>query len=93
MKDYNNSITIYAKKSINGGRAFVKYNTAKKVYYFGNTASTAVSDHHSGVLINDVKLKELKEVIRQLESLDYKEFIPAWGNSKDVYKDIERAGL
>jgi hypothetical protein len=92
-ENYRACTTIYSKPLYNGGRNFLKYNSITKKYVYGNTASTAVSDHSSGILINGVNSRELKDVIRSLENLGYKKHEIKWNTGKDTYETIRKAGL
>jgi hypothetical protein len=89
MENYENQISVIAKPSYYGGRLFIKYNTKTKVYYMGNTASTAVSES-AGVKINNVTQKELKNTLRQLHILGYTGLT---GNGNSIYETSEKAGL
>lgn len=92
LANYKASTSVIAQSGYYGGRMFVKYNSRTKRYYSGNTASTAVSEGNSAIIINDVRNKDLKDLIRQLKNLGYKEFTPNW-KLKDTYGDINRKGL
>ena len=93
MEDYKKSTSVIAKSGfIVDGQMFVKYNTRTKRFYTGNTASTAVSEGHSAVIINGVTNREVKDVVRQLQNLGYKAFVPNW-KLKDTYGDISKKGL
>ena len=93
MENYKNSTSVIAKSGVYGGRVFVKYNSKTKQYYRGNTASTAVSENNSGVIINGVLNKEIDNVIRELKNLGYKEYKNNWNSKVDTYKQISKAGL
>ena len=93
MENYKNSTSVIARPSIYGGRMFVKYNSKTKKFYTGNTASTAVSENHSAIIINGVLNRELKDTMRQLKNLGYTEYRNNWGKNVDTYKQIHKAGL
>jgi len=62
------------------------------MYYWGNTASTAVSE--GGIItVNGVTQKELKNVIRGLDNAGYTEYINDWSKESDTYHNIKEAGL
>ena len=91
MDNYLNTTSIIAKKGINGGCEFIKYNLIKKLYYTGNTASTAIDYNNSGIRVYGVLNKELKTLKTQLDNLGYTEYNAKWSTSP--YKDIKQAGL
>jgi hypothetical protein len=68
MENYKNQVSVIAKPSYYGGRHFIKYNTATKLYYIGNTASTAVSES-AGVQINGTLMRE---IYSQMQERQYK---------------------
>lgn len=91
--NYKNCTTVYSKQLYTGGRNFLKYNHNTMKYTTGNTASTAVSDHNSGVLINDVTSKELKNITASLDNLGYTRHDVKWNTGKDTYESIKEVGL
>lgn len=93
MDNYKTSTSVIAKSGYYGGRVFIKYNSKTKRFYVGNTASTAVSENHAAIQINNVRNKDVKDVARQLLNLGYTEFKPNWGKDIDTYEDIAKAGL
>ena len=88
----DNQFILQAKRGINGGSVFVKWNTETKRYYVGNTASTAVSNTN-GLNMYGVTNKEVRQTARLLANRGYTEFNPTWGNGIDTYGDIREAGL
>lgn len=94
MSNWENCTTVTAKRGINGGCVFIKYNSQTKIYYIGNSASTAVDDGGSAIQIYGVTNRQVRDMIRQLDNLGYKNLMDfKYKTGADWYGIIRDKGL